>query len=126
EKGTDKALCAGSDVENVINLYIVGGIVEGAHKFCGYTHYPDGFEKNEDRIFIDKSCLDDKVSVARQMGHFFTLLPTAGLHASETNEWVDGSNCATEGDQICDTPADPGLLLETVDDRCGYIGQKQD
>lgn len=126
QKDTDNGLCAGHDEDNVINLYIVGGITDGAHQFCGYTYYPQGFEKNIDRIFIDKTCLDDKVSLARQMGHFFTLYPTTGLHASETNEWVDGSNCAKEGDQICDTPADPGLLLETVDDRCGYIGKKQD
>ena len=27
----------------------------------------------------------------------------------KTTELVDGSNCDTDGDGICDTPADPGL-----------------
>lgn len=126
DKSQETALCSTNDIDDVINLYLVGSIADGPLKFCGYTYYPGDLERNTDRIILDQSCLDDGVSLARQMGHYFTLFPTAGPKASETREFVDGSNCATEGDLICDTPADPSLTLETVDERCGYIGRKQD
>lgn len=131
EKDKEQALCGPHDVENVINLYIVGDIQEGPMSFCGYTYYPQSFpkqskSKNVDRVIMAKDCFTDKVSLARQMGHYFTLFSTTGLQQSETNEWVNGENCTTEGDMICDTPADPGLTLSTVDDRCGYTGRRQD
>lgn len=125
-KEDEHFLCNTNDVDKVLNLYITGSIEEGPLKFCGYTYYPQDLEKNIDRVFLDKNCLNDGVSLARQMGHYFTLFATSGLHSSETKEWVNGQNCSTEGDLICDTPADPGLTLSTVDDRCGYIGRKQD
>lgn len=125
-KELENSLCGNNDISNVLNLYIVGSIEEGPLKFCGYTYYPQDAEKNIDRVLLSKDCLTDKVSLARQMGHYFTLYPTNGLKSSETNEWVNGQNCETEGDLICDTPADPGLTLESVDDRCGYIGKRQD
>ena len=54
------------------------------------------------------------VILAHEMGHFFSLIHT---HVNNqytptfiTDELVNGSNCATAGDFICDTPADPGLF----------------
>ncbi len=38
------------------------------------------------------------------LGHFFGLQHT---HKGSGEELVDGSNCKTAGDKICDTPADP-------------------
>lgn len=125
-KEDENGLCGGNDLKDVINLYIVGSISDGPLKFCGYTYYPEDLEKNTDRIFLANDCLSDGVSLVRQMGHYFTLFSTSGLQVSETREWVNGENCETEGDLICDTPADPGLELSSVDDRCGYIGKKQD
>lgn len=125
-KEDENTLCSNNDLKEVINLYVVGSISDGPLKFCGYTYYPEDLEKNTDRIFLTNDCLTDGVSLARQMGHYFTLFSTSGLRVSETNEWVNGENCKTEGDLICDTPADPGLELSSVDERCGYIGKKQD
>lgn len=125
-KEDESALCSNNDLKGVINLYIVGSISDGPLKFCGYTYYPEDIEKNTDRVFLANDCLSDGVSLARQMGHYFTLFSTSGLKVSETNEWVNGENCETEGDLICDTPADPGLELSSVDERCGYIGKRQD
>lgn len=126
EKNKEDAALNSFDVSNVINLYIVESIKDGTTKFCGLTHYPSGFDKNIDRVFISKDCLNDGVSLTRQLGHYFTLFPTAGILTSETKEWVDQGNCKIEGDRICDTPADPGLELATVNERCEYIGKKQD
>jgi len=50
-----------------------------------------------------------------ELGHTFGL-----LHTFETKygtEKVDGTNCDTSGDLICDTPADPGI---PVDNNCVF------
>ncbi|MFT5165972.1 MAG: hypothetical protein ACI8P3_001203 [Saprospiraceae bacterium] len=64
--------------------------------------------------------------IPHEMGHYFGL-----LHTFEGNgiELVDGSNCETEGDNICDTPADPfvpGDPMENYLDGCRFISQKLD
>lgn len=75
-------------------------------------------------IFLEKTGLS---SITHEMGHYFNLLHT--FEGSGT-ELVNGSNCETEGDQICDTPADPfvqgdplGLYLG---DKCRFISEKRD
>ena len=50
------------------------------------------------------------------MGHYFGLPHT--FSTSDGNELVDGSNCSTAGDGICDTPADPFV---DGDDVSSYI-----
>lgn len=45
--------------------------------------------------------------LTHEMGHYFNLLHTFHGSQSGNPELVDGSNCATSGDLICDTPADP-------------------
>lgn len=48
-----------------------------------------------------------------ELAHYFSLWHTHAFNGYSTNiytlELVDGSNCDTEGDFVCDTPADPGL-----------------
>jgi len=59
-----------------------------------------------------------------EVGHYFDL-----FHTHETaygRECVDGSNCTTAGDRLCDTPADPGLGAHNVNDACQYIGHELD
>jgi hypothetical protein len=61
------------------------------------------------------------------MGHFFSLLHTHGPNNNgTTTELVNGSNCDTDGDGICDTPADPALSYTNVDEDCNYIGSATD
>lgn len=60
------------------------------------------------------------------MGHYLSLEHTQG--AGGDQELADGSNCATSGDYVCDTPADtynntPSL---PVDNNCNYIGTALD
>ena len=45
--------------------------------------------------------------IVHKMGHYFGLYDTNEGALSANPELVDGSNCATSGDLICDTPADP-------------------
>ncbi len=82
----------------VINWYFVEQLNTSE---SGYTFMPGGY----DAVFLEKGSLIKKGSVIHQMGHFFGLYDT-----SETlfgTEQVDGSNCLSSGDLICDTEADP-------------------
>ncbi len=77
-------------------------------------------------------------TIAHETGHIFTLQHTfgtgdviaagAGEAFDTTDELVDGSNCATAGDFVCDTPADPYVYpaggAETVnyfDANCVFV-----
>lgn len=59
-------------------------------------------------------------SIEHEMGHTLAL-----RHTHQGGELVDGSNCATAGDQVCDTPADPGLNGTNVIG-CVYVGTAVD
>lgn len=51
------------------------------------------------------SCLP---ALSHELGHFFGLAHT---FEGSGEEMVDGSNCETHGDKICDTPADPYVIF---------------
>jgi Pregnancy-associated plasma protein-A len=76
---------------NRLNIYIVEELDDPS--ICGFGG------KN---IFLKKNC--GPGTLVHEMGHVFGL-----MHTFEENglELVDGSNCDTAGDKICDTPADP-------------------
>ncbi len=64
------------------------------------------------------------IVLVHELGHCLNL-----LHTHETArgvENIDGSNCGSAGDFICDTPADPKLLSDEdgylVDLNCNYTG----
>jgi len=125
EKTKEAELADKNDTEKAINLYIVGNIKIDKNNYNAYTHPPSNRPK--DRIFITNKAILDKTTLLRQIGHYFSLYPTHGTHATErTAELADGSNCKTTGDEICDTPADPRLDGRMVDGRCTYIGNIQD
>ena len=70
-------------------------------------------DANGSGIFIMKSQGVNAGVFAHEMGHFCSLQHT---FTGNGTELVDGSNCATEGDQICDTPADPFTPGASMDD----------
>ncbi|MBK7477439.1 MAG: hypothetical protein IPI11_16090 [Haliscomenobacter sp.] len=126
-----KELVAKSFVKNVINIYCVNTIEGGG--VGGYTYLPGSGQP--DLIVMDDGLLLN-ATLTHEMGHFFGLLHTHGSsncpsQLPGTDELVDGSNCLTAGDYICDTPADPGLLgagcLEyQVNPNCEYVGVSRD
>lgn len=63
--------------------------------------------------------------LSHEFGHCLGLYHThSGRGCSDfmnCSENIDGSNCSTCGDLICDTPADP-CLAGNVDVNCNYIG----
>lgn len=60
-------------------------------------------------------------SIVHEMGHILNL-----AHTHSAGELVNGSNCATSGDFVCDTPADPGLSGANVNSNCIYTGTATD
>lgn len=56
--------------------------------------------------------------------NYNTSTTTTTTVANDTR--APGSNCASAGDLLCDTPADPGLSETTVDTSCQYTGTAVD
>jgi hypothetical protein len=104
----DKEIAVMYDVPNTINVYYVLDI-SGSSSPCGFA--PLGKmtvpaqTADRDAIFIKKSCATGK-ALTHELGHYFGLFHT---FEQSTNgvELANGTNCATTGDLICDTKADP-------------------
>ena len=81
-------------------------------------------------IMLVANCMDStSQELSHQLGHYFNLLHT--FEPSIEGELVDGSNCATTGDFICDTPADPylensGIQYVDPQDPCRFVWRGQD
>lgn len=130
-------LHAEQGVPNVLNIYIPGGTLTSANgvALCGYTYFP-GSGHIQDLMVIKASCMTSGNTLAHEAGHYLGLYHTHGkvncpTETVMTDELVNGSNCSTAGDDVCDTPADPGLsglncsgLL--VDNNCVYTGNATD
>ncbi|MEQ9403063.1 MAG: T9SS type A sorting domain-containing protein [Cyclobacteriaceae bacterium] len=113
------------DVKNTINIYFVNDLVSGSTPLCGYAYFP-GNQGHEDRILMALSCTVSGTTLPHELGHYFTLYHTHGrTNTGTTDELVNGSNCTTAGDDLCDTSADPNLS-GVVDANCVYTGTARD
>lgn len=108
-----------------INMYFITTFTS-QFNHCGFATLNGIGMPNNSGIFIRKDCINARV-FAHEMGHFFSLLHT--FEGSGT-ELVNGDNCTTAGDGLCDTPADPyedgEPLSNYVDNECLFINGKQD
>lgn len=107
-----------NNVSGVINIYFTD-YIENASKnsICGYTNTVG----RSDVILMKNDCAKNGSSLAHEIGHLFSLMHTHGPDGNElTTELVDGSNCDTNGDGICDTPADPKINSKSVDNFCAF------
>lgn len=105
---------------NVVNMYFANTVTSsGGSSLCGYSRYPP----SEDYVVMAANCATNGSTLAHELGHLFGLPHT---HGGSADELVDGSNCATEGDYICDTPADPTLSNSIVSSNCIYTGTATD
>lgn len=110
-------------VNSHINMFFVASI-SGGESFAtqgGIT------QLNSGGLVIKKS--DGSGAIVHEMGHYFGLYHTFEGSQSATPELVDGSNCATTGDLICDTPADPYYstpFIVWVDNNNEFIYMGQD
>ena len=118
--------------ERRINMYFV---TSSDDPFCGKATLSGITSMSNPGITIIKGpdCMTPpSKTISHEMGHFFGLLHTFEDAGTMMAELVDGSNCATNGDLVCDTPADPyespDPIEEYVDemDDCRFIRQVRD
>lgn len=108
---------------NRINLFLVN-LVTWSEDICGFATYEGIGEMESGGILLNKFCsLSSYKGLPHLMGHYFGLYHTSNNPGTEL---VNGSNCETAGDEICDTPADPYVptedLLDYIDPtNCRFI-----
>ena len=125
ETSQESDLTSTNNVNGVINIYFTNSIVTSSGGgLCGYAYFPGGPET----ILMANSCATNDSTLSHEMGHFFALPHTHGNSnvVGSSEELVDGSNCETTGDFICDTNADPQLGNSNVNTNCQYTGDSQD
>ncbi len=125
ETNDEGNLTAPNNVAGLINIYFTDYIENSASggSLCGYAYGPGG----SDIILMKNDCATNGSTLPHEVGHFFSLIHTHGPSNSFlTDELVDGSNCNSKGDQICDTPADPLLSTTNVNLSCVYTGTDTD
>jgi hypothetical protein len=65
--------------------------------------------------------------ISHEMGHVLFLWHTHHqVESGGCEEYVDGSNCWTCGDFVCDTPSDPYLGFNVNHDNCQWLGSGYD
>lgn len=117
--------------KNRINMFFVEEIVYLPNA-CGFAALGGINNLNSSGIVIKKvpACFSPgNTTIPHEMGHYFGL-----MHTFEGNgiELVNGDNCESAGDLICDTPADPfvpGDSLSLYVDQslgCRFISPKVD
>ena len=111
-------------VPDTINVYFTPHLSMGEGEFCGISSFTWSPVQG---VVMHNLCTGkpwNPTTFPHEIGHYFDL-----LHTHETaygDECVDGSNCTTAGDLLCDTPADPGLNSQNVNDACIYVGNETD
>ncbi len=125
KKGNESDLKATNYTPGLINIYFTDYLENDSEEsICGYSN---NVGRNNDIIVMKNSCATNDSSLAHELGHFFSLIHTHGPDNSKmTTELVDGSNCDTDGDGICDTPADPILSKSNINNFCEFIGEETD
>lgn len=120
----ESALTSANNVSGLINIYFTDYVESSTgSSLCGYAYYPGG----ADVILMSNSCATNGSTLPHEVGHFFSLVHTHGpSNLTLTTELVNGSNCDTDGDEICDTPADPQLNYSNVNASCIYSGTETD
>jgi len=111
-------------IQNTINVYIVDDIV-GTNGTIGFAFVPWTRTPRTRYVMVTPNDIPNNVSfkgvLAHELGHFFGL-----FHTHETfrgPEFVNGSNCLSSGDMLCDTPADYNLSRGGVSrSNCRYVG----
>ena len=117
-------VCNVNDINNVINIYYANSITNtsSGDELCGYAYFPSW--NPIDRIIMKNSCAINGSTIIHEVGHYFSLYHTHGFSYTD-DELVNGTNCITAGDELCDTPADP-TLTDVINENCYYTGTSTD
>lgn len=102
---------------NTLNLYVPNLLTIG-NGLLGVNGWAPLPPSSKDYIFVRKNALQGNTLI-HETGHYFGL-----YHPFDVDfgiEYVDGSNCETAGDLICDTDADVAIGVNDSD--CEYISE---
>jgi hypothetical protein len=108
-------------VQNRINIFYLSEFSEPANAIA-FTSVGGIVSQASPAIWIKKG----QNPLIHEMGGFWGLLKTFENTGTEN---VDGSNCSTSGDNVCDTPADPyvtGDNMLSYIKNCVFISEKKD
>jgi len=110
------ALRATNPVAGALNIYFTENLASENGEFCGISSF--SWQASQGVVMMNACTVTswNPSTFTHEVGHYFDL-----FHTHETAfgwECVDGSNCETAGDRLCDTPADPRL------NRCGAGGNE--
>ncbi len=112
------------DAYNAMNQYYVNRFSNAG--LGGFAYYPDNAIYSTRSFILNENNVEDMGNrlVPHELGHNFNLIHTFGQNSGNgslgtgvTTELVTrgpGANCTTDGDLICDTPADPYNMAGTV------------
>jgi len=103
--------------QNRVNILIANSVRMGSGSFCGLARVIPN------TVLSRYSCIPSG-TISHEIGHEFRLDHT--FERSNGVELVDGSNCATAGDLICDTPADPNRNDLVSGNDCIWEGTYED
>jgi hypothetical protein len=121
DKTTEAQELSNLATENIINIFIVKSISSSIGSLCGYATLP--YSSGKKLIALASQCALNGSTISHEMGHIFGLPHTHEIKNGA--EYVDRLNCSTAGDGFCDTPADPVLGTNNVNN-CNYIGYEID
>ncbi|MFD2573404.1 GEVED domain-containing protein [Spirosoma soli] len=113
----NESLVNGRDAFNALNQYYVNTFDSD---IGGYAYFPSNSIVSTRSYILNEADEEDLGNrlIPHELGHNFSLYHTFGNGSTGTAELVTrgrGANCTTEGDELCDTPADPfGLPGATV------------
>ncbi|MDP5169536.1 MAG: hypothetical protein NWR72_04775 [Bacteroidia bacterium] len=128
-------------MDSAVNVFVVADAGSGSTgSVLGY------YDLQDDWIVISRNQIKSgNVTLAHEIGHFLSLVHThfgwdgqpwqASIHGPKApliapngvteTEKMDGSNCLTAGDQLCDTPPDYNIGLSWTQS-CTYNGDARD
>jgi hypothetical protein len=111
-----------NNVNDALNIYFVGSLTASGAALNGISAFPSA-NPAENRIIMWNDATSNRITLPHEMGHYWNL-----YHTHETfvgNELVNGTNCTTAGDLVCDTPADPCCYFYDPS-TCTYTGTVKD
>ncbi|GHB76705.1 GEVED domain-containing protein [Persicitalea jodogahamensis] len=120
-----------NDVNDAVNVYVVGTLNFQSSNVTGYAYYPSVLASSN-RVFVRADRLADGRTLPHELGHYFNLLHTfynntnPNVSLRELVTRTAGANCDTAGDLLCDTPADPYGLVGANTSGCSYTGTVRD
>ncbi len=117
------------DLKDTISLYVfnyneilceTNNNVISCSRTGGFSYI---LSRKTNNVVISKFDLEDNKIVVHEFGHFFGLYHTFES-AAFGKELISGEKCRETGDQVCDTPADPGPLYEVYVNysKCEMLG----